>query len=92
MLECADGSYSVGSAKDLEFRLEQHAAGTSDAYTASRRPVTLVWYEEFERIDEAHAMERKIKGWRRAKRLALIEGRYADLPGLSRTAKRKSGS
>ena len=84
ILRCADGSYYVGSARDLAQRLDQHAAGTAGSYTSERRPVTVVWALESERIDEAAALERKIKGWRRAKRLALIEGRFADLPGLSR--------
>jgi putative endonuclease len=38
---------------------------------------------ESERIDEAYLLERKIKGWRRAKRLAPIEGRVGDLRALS---------
>jgi len=45
----------------------------------------LVWAQEVERIDEAYALEGKIKGWRRAKRLALIEGRYDLLAELSRS-------
>ena len=61
----------------------QHAVGTAGAYTSTRRPVVLVWAHESERVDEAYLLERKIKGWRRAKRIALIEGRFADLPGLS---------
>src|ERR1700712_1795784 len=83
ILRCADGSFYVGSARDLDNRMTQHAAGTADSYTESRRPVTLVWAHESERIDEAYVLERKIKGWRREKRIALIEGRFADLPGLS---------
>ncbi|WP_231918195.1 GIY-YIG nuclease family protein [Microlunatus sagamiharensis] len=35
-------------------------------------------------MDDAAELERQIKGWRRAERLALVEGRLADLPGLSR--------
>ena len=83
ILRCADDSFYVGSARDLDNRMTQHAIGTADAYTESRRPVTLVWAHESERIDEAYGLERKIKGWRRDKRIALIEGRFADLPGLS---------
>jgi putative endonuclease len=52
-----------------------------------------VWSCEFERIDDAWAAERRIHGWSRAKKLALIEGRLADLPELAkaRAAKPASG-
>ena len=83
MLRCADGSFYVGSTWDLDARMTQHSIGSAGSYTSKRRPVTLVWAHECERMDEAHALETKVKGWRRAKRIALIEGRFADLPGLS---------
>ncbi|MBA8796071.1 putative GIY-YIG superfamily endonuclease [Friedmanniella endophytica] len=86
LLECSDGSYYVGSTRNLDQRLAQHAAGVVDGHTAAHRPVTLVWWQEFDRVDEAHAMERRIHGWRRAKKQALIEGRLADLPRLSQTS------
>jgi putative endonuclease len=85
MLRCADGSFYVGSARNLDARMTQHALGTDGSYTAERRPLELVWAHESERIDEAYVLERKIKGWRREKRIALMEGRFADLPGLSRS-------
>ena len=83
ILRCADDSYYVGSTRNLDARLAQHAMGTVDAYTEQRRPLTLAWAQEYERVDEAWAMERRIKGWRRQKREALIEGRFDALPGLS---------
>ncbi len=43
-------------------------------YTAGRRPVKLVWSECFPTRDEAFAAERRIKGWSRAKKEALIAG------------------
>ena len=83
MLECADGSLYVGSTVNLEARVWQHNEGEGAVYTARRRPVTLVWATEFERIDDAFAYEKQVQGWRRDKRIALIEGRYADLPALA---------
>ena len=74
---------------DLDGRLEQHAAGRVDAYTRKRRPVVLAWAEECEHIEDAFVLEHKIKGWRRDKKLALIESRYDDLPELSRAASPK---
>jgi putative endonuclease len=44
-----------------------------------------VWAHECERVDEAFALEKRIQGWSRAKREALIRGDYEALPGLSRS-------
>lgn len=84
ILECGDGSYYVGSTRNLEHRVEQHSAGLGGQYTAKRQPVKLVYFQEFERVDEAWQREKQVQGWSRAKRLALIEGRFDDLPRLSR--------
>ena len=89
ILRCADDSFYVGSARDLDGRLQQHAAGGVDAYTRNRRPVALAWAQECEHIEDAFVLEHKIKGWRRDKKLALIEGRYSDLPELSRAGSHK---
>ena len=91
ILKCADGSYYVGSTIDLERRLAQHDAGEGARYTTIRRPVQLVWAHESHLVDDAFALEKKIQGWSRAKREALIEGRFDDLPGLSRSAYRRRG-
>ena len=83
MLECADGSFYVGSTVDLEARVSQHDRGEGAAYTRRRRPVRLVWAAEFGRVDEAYRVEKQVQGWRRDKRIALVEGRYEDLPALA---------
>ncbi len=86
ILECNDGSYYVGSTVDLERRIAQHDAGLGATYTRvrRRRPVKLVWAAEFQRIDDAFAFEKRVQGWGREKRRALIEGRLDDLPALAR--------
>lgn len=84
ILQCADGSFYVGSTRNFVARLEQHRAGTGAQYTRRRRPLTLVWAGEFERIDEAFGFEKQVQGWSREKRIALIEGRWDDLPELSK--------
>ncbi|MCW2817900.1 MAG: excinuclease subunit [Marmoricola sp.] len=87
MLRCADGSYYVGSTWDLERRVWQHNGPTEGAaYTRSRQPVELVWSGEYESIAEAFSVEKRIQGWSRAKREALIRGDFHVLPGLSRNA------
>ena len=90
MLRCADGSFYVGSAtgSDLTLRIAQHEAGTIEGCTSLRRPVTLVWSEFFNRITDAIAVERKIKGWSRKKKDALIAG---DWDSVRRLAKRRAG-
>ncbi len=89
MIECNDKSYYVGSTRDnLEKRISEHNSGAYiDSYTAKRLPVKLVFSEYFSSITDAIACERQIKGWRRAKKEALICGDYAILPQLTKTAK-----
>jgi len=84
ILECADGSFYVGSTTSLAHRLEQHNAGVGARYTQSRRPVKVVFETEFDSIAEAFAFEKQVQGWSRAKRKALIDGRFHELPKLSR--------
>jgi putative endonuclease len=84
ILRCADGSYYVGTTRnDLEIRFAEHQAGTFDGYTARRRPVTLVFHQDFDRVEDAIEAERQVKGWRRDKKEALIRGEYGALPALS---------
>ena len=84
LLRCADRSYYVGSTRDLPTRLAQHASGMGSEYTSKRMPVELVWAAEFDRIDDAYFLEKRIQGWSRAKREALIEGAFESLPALSK--------
>ena len=88
ILRCADGSYYVGTTRtSFEIRLAQHNAGTFPGYTASRRPVELIFSQWFDQITDAIECERKLKRWSRAKKEALIRGDFAALQLL---AKRKS--
>ena len=85
ILRCADGSYYVGSTRDsLEMRIAQHNDGFYNGYTAGRRPVELVWSQEFDRITDAITAERQLKGWSRAKKEALIAGDLDLLRTLSK--------
>lgn len=90
ILRCADGSFYTGSHRgpDLGVRMAQHEAGDGGDYTRRRLPVELVWSEWFGRIADAVAAERRIKGWSRAKKQALIRGDYAAINVL---AKRRGG-
>ncbi|WP_295647344.1 GIY-YIG nuclease family protein [uncultured Methylibium sp.] len=77
MLRCGDGSYYLGHTDDLERRVAQHQAGDIPGYTHERRPVVLVWIQETATREEALAAERRIKGWGRAKKEALIRGDWS---------------
>jgi predicted GIY-YIG superfamily endonuclease len=85
MLRCNDGAYYVGSTRaSIEQRMAQHEAGYFRGFAAKRRPVTLVWHQEFERITDAIAAERGSKGWSRAKKEALIRGDWDVIHDLAR--------
>lgn len=74
ILECADGSYYTGSTWDLERRLWEHQNGLGANHTAKRLPVTLLYCEECERIEDAYNREKQIQGWSRKKKQALMAG------------------
>lgn len=86
ILECSDGSYYTGVTSNLKTRLEKHYSGFygSKSYTHSRRPVNLVFYAEFTNINIAIEKEKQIKKWSKAKKKALIEGRFDDLVNLAK--------
>jgi len=77
ILLCADGTLYVGHTDNPDERLFQHDLGKGHAYTATRRPLKLLHIEEFTSRYEALAMERRLKGWSRAKKLAYIAGDWA---------------
>ncbi len=91
ILRCSDGSYYTGLTKqeEPEVRAWEHNEGIyEDAYTAKRRPVKLVYAEHFELIVDAIVAERRIKGWSRGKKEALMAGNWQALMALS---KRRGG-
>jgi predicted GIY-YIG superfamily endonuclease len=83
MLCCADESYYVGHTDNLEVRLAKHQNGEYPGYTVRRRPVKLVFTEEFASRDDAFERERQLKGWSRKKKEALIRGDWAEISRLA---------
>jgi putative endonuclease len=77
IVDCATGD-------DLSNRVEDHKAGKYPGYTFSRRPVELVWSQYFDRVTDANAAERQIKGWGRAKKEALIKSEWKTISALAR--------
>jgi predicted GIY-YIG superfamily endonuclease len=84
ILECADGSYYIGSTIALKRRLMEHEQGAGAEYTSRRLPIKLVYSEEYERVSDAFAREKQVQNWSRAKREALIQGRHDLLPALAK--------
>ena len=84
LLRCSDGSFYSGHTDNLEARLNQHQQGLCCDWTGRRLPVELVWCEAAPTRDEALAFERRIKGWTRAKKEALIAGDWNKIGWLAR--------
>jgi putative endonuclease len=84
IFQCSDNSFYTGSTIDLEARLIQHENGEGVKYTNSCLPVKLMYYKEYDRIDEAYYQEKQIQGWSRKKKLALIEGNEEKLSKISK--------
>ncbi len=69
ILKCSDGSFYTGSTRELDKRVQEHNMGMGANYTKKRRPVELVYFEEFQRVDDAFAREKQIRGWSRSKKM-----------------------
>ena len=84
ILRCIDDSLYVGVTSDIDRRVIEHNAGKyPDAYTHSKRPVTLVFYQDFTDPNQAIEFEKKLKKWSRVKKQALIDGNFDKLQDLS---------
>ena len=85
ILLCFDGSYYTGiTRRSVEERVSEHAQGLMPGYTFTRRPAKLVLSEHYERIIDAIAAERRIKGWSRAKKEAYMRGDFSTLVALAK--------
>jgi len=83
ILLCSNGLYYTGSTNDLDRRLEQHKNGEGANFTKKYLPVKLVYYEEYDRIDDAFYREKQVQGWRRKKKEALINAEQDNLHNLA---------
>ena len=82
ILQCADGSYYVGSTSHLDARFRIHCTGQGPQYTALRLPVRLEYHEAHLTLEAAVRRERQLKKWSRAKKQALIAGDLVRLKQL----------
>ena len=87
ILRCADDTLYVGHTEDLASREEMHNEGRGAAYTATRRPVRMVYAEQHPSTASAIAREHQLKRWSRDKKEALIRN---DRPALDWLSHRSS--
>ncbi len=74
LLRCFDGTFYTGMTNDIVRRYDEHCAGRDPTtYTASRRPLRLVYVGEFEHVDDAIAFEKQLKGWSHKKKRAFAD-------------------
>jgi putative endonuclease len=81
---------STSAIQDLDAHVGAHQSGLIKGYTSTRLPVTLVWSDEFPTRYQALQAERQIKGWSRAKKLALIRGDWGRISILAKSKERAS--
>ncbi|HET6894123.1 MAG TPA: GIY-YIG nuclease family protein [Candidatus Baltobacteraceae bacterium] len=85
MVLCDDGSYYVGVTNDADRRVAEHNAGIDPhCYTFTRRPVHLVYSQQFNEVDDAIRSEKQIKGWSRKKKAALVRGDWNAIVAMAR--------
>ena len=89
ILECNDNTYYTGSTNNLDRRIEEHQNGEGANYTKNRLPIMLIYYEEYERVDQAFYREKQIQRWSHKKKQALIEGELEELSRLAKKVFRK---
>ena len=74
----------IGVTGDLMRRVQEHRNDLIEGFTKRYHVHKLVYYETFQDVQEAIAREKQLKGWRRARKDALIESvnpTWADLAG-----------
>ena len=73
----------IGVTNSLETRIWQHKAKLVRGFTKDYNCDQLVYFEIYERIEQAIARQKQLKGWRRAKKDALIARMNPELKDLS---------
>ncbi len=85
ILKCSDGTYYTGVTNDVHRRFNEHESGCSMySYTASRRPLKLIYSQFFPTPFEAIAAEKQIKKWSKRKKEALIHDNWEELKRLAK--------
>ncbi|WP_166965886.1 GIY-YIG nuclease family protein [Yeosuana marina] len=84
ILKCSDNLTYTGITNDLARRLEEHQKGLNkNCFTYKRRPLILIFKQEFNDVEQAIYFEKKIKNWSSKKKFALANGDFDMLQILS---------
>ena len=75
IIECEDKSFYTGITKDIERRFFEHRNKKGGKYTASHKPVKVVYVENYLTMSEALKRERQIKGWTHEKKIKIINNK-----------------
>ena len=73
----------VGVTNNLEVRVWQHKHPERNSFASRYRINRLVYLDRFQSVSDAIAAEKRIKGWTRARKIALIDGENPDWRDLS---------
>ena len=77
ILKCSDGLTYTGITNNISRRFEEHQNGLNKTcFTYKRRPVELIFQQEFNNVEQAIYFEKKIKKWSAKKKFALANGEY----------------
>ena len=84
ILKCSDGLTYTGITNNISRRINEHKLGLNKTYfTFKRRPVELIFQQEFNNSISAIQFEKRIKNWSAKKKIALAEGKFDLLQILS---------
>ncbi len=87
ILRCADASYYTGHTDNIEKRIVEHTTGAiASCYTFKRRPLELLFSQDFPTREEALASEQQIKGWSRKKKEAMMRGDWTEVSRLAKSS------
>jgi putative endonuclease len=82
MMSSSRRALYTGMTNGLEHRVAQHKSGEFEGFTSQYNAMRLVYYESYDDVRKAINREKQLKGWRREKKLKLIEAinpKYRDL-------------
>ena len=94
------GTFYIGMTGNLHKRVFQHKFHRIDGFTDKYEVVRLLYFESFDEVVNAINREKQLKGWSRAKKIALIESlnpHWEDLardwfPWMTQCAERRDPS
>ena len=77
IIKCSDNSFYTGITNNISRRFEEHQNGLNKTcFTYKRRPLELIFHQEFNNVEQAIYFEKKIKKWSAKKKFALANGEY----------------